>query len=207
METNNKIKKLTEKIHREGLEKANKEAGEIINKAKEEADQIISKAKEEADSLRTRAGKEAEETKEKVQSELRLSSRQAISSLRKEIGELIQASVLKDPLDKTFDDSKFVSGLIEIMVENWKSGGEEVELEVLVPGDKLKEMEDYFRKRSAKILNKGVSLKEYNGSGKGFEIKPANGHYKIIMTDEAFNSFLQEHFREQTLDFLFGKDS
>lgn len=206
METNNKIKKLTEKIHREGLEKANKEADEIISKAKDEAARIISKAEEDADSIRERADKEAGDIKEKFESEIRLSSRQAISSLRKEIGELIQAAVLKEPVEEAFDDSQFVSELLETVVKNWSPCDDDNELQVLLPEDKLKEVENFFRQRSSRVLNKGVNLKQYNGSGKGFEIMPDNGHYKISMTDEAFNSFLQEHFRKQTIDFLFGNN-
>ncbi len=206
METNNKIKKLTEQIHREGLEKANKEADEIISKAKEEAAGIISKAEEDADAVRNRAEKEATDMKEKFESEVRLSSRQAISSLRKEIGELIQASVLKEPVEEAFDDNRFVSELIATVVENWDPCDDNNELQVLLPGDRLEETENFFRQRSSRVLNRGVNFKEYNGPGKGFEIMPDNGHYKISMTDEAFNSFLQEHFRKQTLDFLFGNN-
>lgn len=207
METHNKIKELTEKIHREGLEKANKEAEQIIEKARKEADEIISKAGEEADSIIKSARKEAEALSHKIKSDIRLSSQQAISNLRKEISELVQASVVKEPIDKAFNDSRFVTGLLETMVKNWNPCEAEGDLQVLLPKDKLKMMENYFRKKSSHVLNRGLSLKEYNGSGNGFEIRPKNGHYKISMTDEAFDRFLKEHFKTQTLEFLYGSKS
>lgn len=204
MDTNNRIKELTDKIHREGLEKANREADEIISRARKEADEIIGRAGDEADSIIRSARKEAEELSHKIKADVRLSSQQAIANLRKEISELVQASVMKEPIDEAFSDSSFVSGLLETMVENWKPCNGEAELQVLLPKDKIKVVENYFRQKSAHVLNRGLSLKEYNGSGKGFEISPKNGHYKISMTDEAFDHFLKEHFKSQTLEFLYG---
>ncbi|MGM0666515.1 MAG: V-type ATP synthase subunit E family protein [Bacteroidota bacterium] len=207
MDTNNRIKELTDKIHREGLEKANRDADEIIEKARKEAEQIISKAGDEADSIIRSAKKEAEKLSHKIKSDVRLSSQQAIANLRKEISELVQASVMKEPIDEAFNDSSFVSGLLETMVKNWNPCEGEAELQVLLPKGKLKIVENYFRQKSGHVLNRGLSLKEYNGSGNGFEIRPKNGHYKISMTDEAFDRFLKEHFKSQTLEFLYGSKS
>jgi V/A-type H+-transporting ATPase subunit E len=207
MDTNNRIKELTDKIHREGLEKANREAEEIIKNARAEADKIIGKAGEEADSIISSARKEAEELSHKIKADVRLSSQQAIANLRKQISELVQASVMKEPIDEAFNDSSFISGLLETMVQNWKPCNGEAELQVLLPKEKLKIVEDYFRKKSSHLLNRGLSLKEYNGSGNGFEISPKNGHYKISMTDETFDRFLKEHFKSQTLEFLYGEKS
>lgn len=207
METHNNIQKLTEKIHREGLEKANKEAEIIIAGAKEEAEEIITNAKKEAESLKDKARKEAEDSSKKIKSELRLSSQQSISSLKKEISELIQAEVIKEPLQEAFNDNGFVRDLLSTVVSNWNACQEETDLQVLVPANKLKEVENFFREKTGRVLNKGLSLGQYKGSGNGFEIKPENGHYKINMTDEAFNRFLKEHFRPKTLEFLYGGKS
>mgnify|MGYP006285949729 FL=1 len=202
-----KIKELTEKIRREGLEKANKEAEEIIDKAKKEAEEIVNEAKKEADSIITAAKKEAEDISQKITSEVRLSSQQAILNLKKEIGELIQTSVLKDPLEKSFDDRKFVMKLLETLVQNWDRSKDEGELQVFLPKDQLEEAETYFKKKSASLMNSGLSLEEYKGTGKGFEIQPKKGHYKINVTDESFEIFLKEHFKPKTLEFLYGGES
>jgi len=207
METHNKIKTLTDKIHREGLEKANIEAEKIIAGAREEAEKIINDARKEAGSITANARKEAEDISKKIRSEVRLSSQQAILNLRKEISELVQAEVLKEPLTEAFTDKTFVRDLLSTLVKNWNPCEGESDLQVLVPGDQMKEIENFFREKSGLVLNKGLSLRQYNGSGNGFEIQPKNGHYKINMTDEAFNSFLQDHFRPKTLDFLYGGKS
>ena len=207
METNDKIKKLAEKIHREGVEKANKEAERIIDEARKEAENIVNGAKEEAASILAGAKKQAEDFSQRMESEIRLSSQQALLNLKKEIGELIQAAVLKEPLKKAFNDQEFIRRLLETMVENWNPSGDDEELHVLLPEDQLAEMETYFREKSASLMNNGLRLDEYQGPGKGLEIRPNNGHYKINLTDEAFELFLKEHFKPRTLEFLYGGKS
>jgi len=202
-----KIKELTEKIRREGLEKANKEAEEIIEKARNEAEEIINEATKKADSIIHSAKKQAEDISQRMTSEVRLSSQQAILNLKKEISELIQTSVLKEPLMQAFSDQKFVRTLLETLVKKWDPAKEEGGLQVFLPGDQLQETETYFRENLGAVLNKGISLGEYRGSGKGFEIQPEEGHYKINITDEAFEIFLKEHFKPVTLDFLYGGKS
>lgn len=202
-----KIKELTSKIHREGVEKANKEASEIIQKAKKEAEELKSDARKEADKILDEAKKKSEDISRRIESEVRISAQQAIMNLRKEISELILASALKEPLSRAFDDQLFIRKLLETLVENWDSGKENKDLLAMLHKDQLAEMEEYLKTQSGMIMNKGLSLKEYNGSGKGFEIQPKNGHYKINITDEAFEVFLKEHFKPQTLDFLYGGKS
>ncbi len=207
MEHNEKIKKLAEKIHREGVEKANEEAGRIIDEARREAEMIVNDAKEKAGSILADAKGKAEDFSRRMESEIRLSSQQALVNLKKEIAELIQAAVLKEPLKKAFNDQEFIRRLLETMVENWDPSGDDEELHVLLPQDHLEEMETYFREKSASLMNNGLKLDGYRGPGNGFEIRPNNGHYKINLTDEAFEIFLKDHFKPRTLEFLYGGSS
>lgn len=202
-----KIKELTDKIHRDGVEKANRDGAEIIQNARSEAEALIADARKESEAILEEAKKKAEDVTRRIESEVRLSARQAIMNLRKEISELIQASVLKEPLSQAFDDQEFIRKLLETLVENWNPEKENNELQVMLHKDHLEEMGAYLRGKSGMIMNQGLSLREYNGSGKGFEIQPKNGHYKINITDEAFEIFLKEHFKPQTLDFLYGGKS
>lgn len=202
-----KIKELTNKIHREGVEKAHKEASEIIQSAKKEAEALKNEAEKEAENILLEARKKSEDISRRIESEVRISAQQAIMNLRKEISELIMASVLKKPLTQAFDDQLFIRKLLETLVENWSSEEENSELQVMLHKDQLAEMEDYLKTQSGMLMNQGISLKQYNGSGKGFEIQPKNGHYKINITDEAFEIFLKDHFKPQTLKFLYGGTS
>lgn len=204
MEAHNKIKELTEKIYREGLEKANSESEQIIAKAKADAEKILMEAEKEAASIMEQAKKNAREQSERLVSEMRLSGQQALVNLKKDVAGLIQAKVVDAPISEAFSDQNFIRNLIETLVRNWKSGEGDPQLTVLLPKDKLAETEKYFNAKAAELMKKGLSLKEYPGISKGFEIIPSNGEYKISMSDEAFQSFLREHFKPSTVEFLFG---
>lgn len=207
MEMHDKVKELTEKIHREGVEKANEEAKQIVEEAKKEAEKIVEKAKKDAEKRVADAEKKAEDVSQKIESEVRLSSQQALLNLKKEITDLVQAEVLKEPLEDAFKDSAFLRDILTTLVKNWNAADEAEEgLEVLLSADQLKKLEEYLKKKSGSVLNEGITLKEYPGVENGFEIQPRGGHYKITITDEAFEAFLGEHLKPKTMEFLFGGD-
>jgi len=204
MEMHNKIKELTEKIQREGLEKANREAERIIEEARKEAGRLVNEAKAEAEKIREEAEKSAKDFAERMKSEVRMSQQQTLANFKREITELIQAPVVREPLKSSLEDQEFMNRLLESMVNNWKSSSENADLQVLLPKDQLESAESYLKKKLNGIMNNGLVVKEYPGIKKGFEIQPKNGHYKISMTDEAFEMFIREHFKPITVEFLFG---
>jgi len=204
MEMNNKIKELTDKIQKEGLEKANQEAERIIGEARSEAEKILSDARAEADKIRKDAEKSARDFQERTESDVRMSQQQALAALKKEITELIQSDILKEPIKSSLDDKKFVAHLLESVVQNWKNSHEDVNLKVLLPPDQLKDVENHFSKKMKDAMANGLVIKEYPGIDRGFEIQPESGNFKISMSDEAFEEFIRDHFRPHTIKFLFG---
>ena len=204
MEMHSKIKELTEKIQREGLDKANQEAERIIQSAKAEAERLVNDAKAEAEKIREKARKSAEDFSERIKSEVRMSQQQALVNLKKEITELIQTPVVKEPLEQSLNDREFMNKLLETMVKNWKNSSEDVNLQILLPKEHVESAEKYMKKKVNGLMNNGLVIKEYPGIKKGFEIQPHNGHYKISLTDEAFEHFIKEHFKPGTVEFLFG---
>ena len=204
MEMNDKIKEITEKIEREGLEKARKESDRMIQKAREEAGHLIEEARKDAERIRAEAKKEAEDFSERIRSEVLQSQLQALSGLKREITELIQTHALGEPVKSSMEDRKFVQRLLESVVKNWRESTDNPELQVLLPEDQLESAEAYFRKRVNGLMNNGLEFKPHPGISRGFEIQPLNGHYRISMTDEAFEEFIRHYFKPRTAEFLFG---
>jgi len=207
MEHNNKIKNLTDKIYREGIEKANEEAQIIISNSHKEAAIIIDDASREADKIVNQAEKEALNIAERMKTELRLSSQQSLGVLRKEITELIQTKVLEEPLRKAFEDHEFMQKMLEMVINKWDPGNGDSGLDVLLPKDKIEETEKYFREKAGSILNNGLSFSADRNLQNGFEILPKNGNYKISITDSAFEAFLSTHFKERIIDYLFIQEN
>lgn len=199
-----KIQELTEKIHQEGFEKASQEGEKIKAQARMEAEKMISDAEKRAETIVAEAKKQASEEAARIDAEIRLSSRQALMSLKKEISELIQASVLKEPLNHAFEDQEFIKNILQTLIKNWNPCSDDADLHVLVPGEQLEQMDAYLKQKAGLAMNRGLVVDRYSGSGNGFEIQPSNGHYKINVTDEAFEIFLKKHFKPRTIDFLYG---
>ncbi|MFW5877733.1 MAG: hypothetical protein ACOCUP_01340 [bacterium] len=204
MEMHSKIKELTEKIQREGLEKANSEAERIKQEAIAEAEKLLSDAKKESEKIRENAKKESEDFTERMRSEFKMSQQQALTNLKKEITDIIQTKTIGEPVKSGLEDKEFINKLLETLIKNWKDSHESMDLEILLPADQLEDTEKYLKKKMSDLMNNGLVVKEYPGIKGGFEIKPQSGHYKISMTDEAFEMFIKEYFKPKTVEFLFG---
>jgi V/A-type H+-transporting ATPase subunit E len=205
MEMHNKIEELTRKIHTEGLEKAKKEADTILAGAKESAEKMVSDARAESERILEEAKKKAADHAERMNSELRISMQRALANLKKEITELIQAETIRHPVKKSMADNNFMNHLLETTIRNWNACSDDHDLHVLVPSDQLESAENHLRNTMGEVMNNGLVLRDDPALGSGFEIQPSNGHYKISMTDEAFESLIREHFKPRTVEFLFGK--
>jgi V/A-type H+-transporting ATPase subunit E len=206
METQNKIEELTRKIHREGLEKAQKEAEIILAEARKEAARIKEEAAAEAEKTTSGAKKEAEDLSARMQAELRTSMQRTLAHLKKQIAEMIQAEVIKKPLSESMASKELMSSLLETTIKNWNASSDDQNLSILVPEDQLKSAEEHLKKNMLELLNNGLELKGDPALKSGFEIQPGDGHYKINMSDEAFEFLITEHFRKTIVDFLFGKE-
>jgi V/A-type H+-transporting ATPase subunit E len=204
MEMHNRIQEITEKIHQEGLEKANRETEKILEEARSSARKIVEDAQKEAEKIRADAKRSAEEFSDRIKSEVRLSQQQALAHLKSEIAELILTSVVKEPLKESLEDQGFMNELVEAMVKNWNDSHGDADLQVMVPADQLKEIESHIQAHAKELMNKGLVVKTYPGIKKGFEVQPGKGNYKISLSDEAFELFIKEHFKPKTIEFLFG---
>ena len=187
------------------LEKAQKEAEIILSEARKEAGRIREDALAEAEKIRSGAKNEAEDLNRRMQAELRTSMQRTLAGMKKEITELIQAKVIKKPLAENMNSRDLMNRLLETAIRNWNACSDDHDLKVLVPEDHLESAEEHLKKSMLEVMNNGLVLKSDPSVSSGFEIHPANGHYKISMSDEAFETLIGEHFRPRAVEFLFGK--
>ena len=90
--------------------------------------------------------------------ELRLSSQQSLAVLRKEITELIQTKVFKEPLQNTFEDHEFMKEVLEMGIKKWNPNNGNSELDVILPKEKVEDTERFIKKRINGVLNNGLSF-------------------------------------------------
>ncbi|TVR42043.1 MAG: V-type ATP synthase subunit E [Bacteroidia bacterium] len=201
-----KLQELTEKIYQEGVDKARKEAEQIVSEAEKKAEEMIEKAEKEAKSTIEKAQKEADDLKKNALNELQLSARQAISDLKQEVVHLIQAKTIEPAAKSAFTEPAFTQDVIRTIVKNWDpKGSDNVDLQVLLPANKQKEFESYFKNKAADLLNKGLDITFSDKIKGGFKIGPKDGSYLVSFSDEDFEHFFKIYMRPRLIELLFDK--
>lgn len=197
-----KLHNLTEKIYREGIEKANLEREKIIEDTKREASAIISAAREEAEGIRKTAEIDAEELRQNVIAGLKVAGIQALSLLKQQIKDLVTAKALEEPARALFLDAEFLKELIIAIVRN-SNMTEGVEL-TLAPN--LQEKMDAAIIASIRKEVGALAVIKDQKLPEGFTIAPHEGTYKIAFTDSDFIEFFRPYVRDKAEKILFEKE-
>ena len=201
----NKLQELTNKIYAEGIDKANKEAGEIISQARADAEKTNRDAAKEAAAIIEKAKKEAYDLKKNIHSEVKLSSRQAINTIKQQITELVTAQSAGTEIKKAFDDRDFIRRIIETAIRNWDpKSSKGIDVAVLLPEKDRKELNDYFSKKQKELLDRGLVLNFDDSMESGFKIGPKDGSYLISFTEEDFEHFFRNYLRPRTIELLYS---
>ncbi len=200
----NKLKELTEKIYHEGVEKANNEAEKILTEAKNQADDTLAKAKKDAASILNKAEKDADDLKKNALNELQLAARQAISDVKQQIVNLVEAKTIKPETKAAFKEAAFTKNIIRSIVDKWNpDSGDNVDLEVLLPASMKKEFEAYYETKTKNLLSGGLDVDFSERIKGGFQIGPKDGGYLISFTDEDFTNFFKAYMRPRLINMLF----
>jgi len=200
-----KLQELTDKIFAEGVDKANQEAGKILEETRKEAEEMKKKADKEAADIIAKAKKEADELKKNTESEINLSARQAINSIKQQLTELITTKSAGEEIKKAFGDNEFIKRIIETAIKNWnREDAGSLDVAVLLPEKEEKELNDYFTKKQKSLLDAGLVLKFDESLESGFKIGPKDGSYQISFTEEDFENFFKNYLRPRTTELLYS---
>lgn len=201
-----KLQELTERIYQEGVSKANDEAEKILAEAKKQAEELVGKARRQADDIVKNAEKEAETLHKNSLNELQLAGRQAISDLKQKIAGLVEAGIVQPETKGAFKDIAFTQDIIQTIVKNWNpKESENVELSILLPADKQKEFEGFFKEKAKNLLDKGLEVNYSERMKSGFKIGPKEGGYMISFADEDFENFFRAYLRPRLIEMLYGE--
>lgn len=199
----NKLQELTSKIYEEGIAKANMEAEKIITEAKNEADDLRNNAKLEASRILENADREAQELRKNVESEVKLSARQAISTIKQNITELITAKSTDKSIEEAFRDKEFLKKIIETTIKNWNPGKESYDLQLLLPVEDEKTLGEYFTQKQKDLMKGLLEIRVDDRMNAGFKIGPKDGRFLISFTDEDFMNFFKKYLRPRTIQLLY----
>ena len=193
-----KIQELTDKIRREGVEKGQEEAAQIIAQAKEQAAKIVADAKVQAEAIAAQAKKAAAELDQNTKSELKLYMGQAINALKSEITNIISDKVVAESVKKLTDDKDFLGKFTVALATEWAKQGD-----IVISSADAEGLKTYFAREAKALLDKGVKIEKVNGRQTLFTVEPADGSYRVDFGKEELESYFKNFLRPELVDMLF----
>ena len=178
------VQSLLDKIHQDGIAKAQQEKETIISEAKKEAARIIAEAGTQAEELRKKAQAEAAAGQEKANAAIRQAARDAVIALKADLLAKMKAVTLSCIGEAMSPD--VMKQIILTMAQTYaKDANAGESLEVLIPKKQQEQAEAFLK---AELL-------------KNLKANPV-----IELTTE-FNSGLQISFRDNDVYFDFSDDA
>jgi V/A-type H+/Na+-transporting ATPase subunit E len=201
---NDKLTELTNKLYKEGIEKAEQDALEITGNAKKQADDMIRQATRKAESILEDARKKTEELKKNTESELKLSARQAVNALKQSITDMVLTKSVKEPVAEVMNDKEFLKAMILKIADNFsKHEFDSTQMEVILPVKDREAFEQFFVSKQKELLDKGLTVKFSDAIESGFQLGPDDNKYKISFTEETFEAFFRNYLRERSIKLLY----
>lgn len=124
------LQSLLEKINREGVEKAEAKAKEILSQAQEKADAIVKSAREEALKIRNDAKDDASDYVKRAEETISQASRDTVLNVEKALGAKLEKLLVAN-VEKALADEECVTQLVKRAIEEISGKGE------FVCGEKL----------------------------------------------------------------------
>ncbi len=178
------LESLLKRIQDEGIKEADAEKEKIISAAREEAEGIVTEAREKADNTIKEAQNEAELYRQKGEQALKQAARDVLLSLRARLQENMKQVVRETSAGSM--DGETVASLIQEIVKAYNEKGGEVEsLKVLLPQERLDQVEEAFKPKLGEALKAQTEFHPVNELSGGFQLVFNNEDVVYDFSDEA----------------------
>lgn len=198
-----KLQELTDKIYREGIEKANEEKGKMLEEAREYASRIREEAEQERSRILDEARKESDGLKERTAAEIRMVAGNALAALKKDIRELLHYAAVEQPVGETLSNE---NNLKEIIVKALSQLNDDGSAKVMLPDSMTEKARNTVREGIRASLQKEPEIESSSDLFNGFAIRKGETGYYISFTDADFASLLEKCFNEEMNQLLNHED-
>ena len=182
------VQGLLEKIHNDGIAKAQQEKEAIISEAKKEAARIVAEAKEQASELIAKADTDVKADQEKANAAIRQAARDAVIALKSDllnklnaaahacIGEAMTPEVMKQIILK--------------MAESYGKAADGASLEILLPKKEQDQAEACLKAQLLAELKAEPSIRLTNDFNSGLQISFRDSDVYFDFSDDALAEIL-----------------
>lgn len=194
------LQPLLDQIRKEGVDKAQAEAAEILSHAKEKAAQTVREAEEKAKALIAKAETDAEVFTQRSTATLEQSARDVLIT----VGQGIE-NILSELVAGAVDEALNIDVLQNMMVSMAKSCAEqhgETRIELLVNEADQEQLVKFFASKYSDKMVEGLELHVDNEILKGFKVSFADDHVYLDFTQEAIAEALTAFLRPKLADIV-----
>ena len=198
MEAN--LQPLIERIQREGIEVAEKEASRIVDDAKSQAEATVRAAEEKASMILRKAEEDGERFRQRGIKSLEHASRDMLLEIVVRI-EKIFNGILEDSVSKSLNE-EFMGDLITKMIDrlNVEKGGRSVE--VFVNPEEVDALRRHVHASYGAKIAERAAITADEGVLSGFKVGIADGKAYLDFTHKALAETLSSFLRPQLADIL-----
>jgi V/A-type H+-transporting ATPase subunit E len=198
-----KIQKICDKLRRETLEPAEKEAQDIIEEARKKAEAMKAEAERHIEQMIKQARGQIEQERNVFHSALQQAAKQTVEGLRQEIEHKLFNEELQHVLEKQMGNPKIVAELINGIVRALEKEGLAIDLSAVIPrlvspDDVNALLMDNVRNR---LKNKAL---EVGGFAGGAQVKLHDKKMTIDLTDQAIRELLANYVRKDFRNLIFS---
>ena len=200
------IQKLTTTLYKEGIEKGEQKAAEIIADAEAKASQLLKNAQLDAQKIIKDAEEQSRTFRQHVETETRIAAREIVHDFHHAVINMILFSTIDEKIKAEVSDLKTLSHWAGKIVENWScEAKDQPSLSILLSEKDLQEFNKWFEKEVAATLRKKVTVQSSETIEGGFQIIPKDGSYKIDINIDSFQELFKHYLKSRTRKLLFGK--
>jgi len=193
------VQELIDKIKKDGVKAATEEANRIKAEAQTEANRLVETAKKEAEDIMTRGKQDAERSEKAGAAALEQASRNLLLAFKDEVTSLLNR-IVNDNVNANYNDDVLKNTLPDIL-KSWAEKGGDT-LSVILPENKLNELQGFFSQKLAQELSKGLELKSNRKLATGFRISNKEGSVYYDFSAEAVAQLLSAYINPKLAETL-----
>ncbi len=194
------LQELIDKIKKDGIAGADKEAQKIISAAEEKAAAIVKEAEEKADAILKNAKVETSRMEKASEDAIAQSGRNLIISFRESILKELSGLVQKET-EKAYNKD-LLKKLIPETVKAWAANTDASDLRVLLSAKDLKALESTFKTSLKSQISKGLELKADASLNAGFRIGAKDGSAFYDFSADEVASLFSAYLNPKTAEIM-----
>ncbi len=194
------LQPLLEQIRKEGVEKAEAQASEILEQAKAKAAQTVRDAEDKAKELVAKAQADAVIYTERSTATLEQAARDLLIT----VGQGIE-NIIAELVAESVDAALKIEVLEEMMIKMAQSCAEkqgETRIELLISEKDQKDMVKFFADKYREKMVHGIELHTDNEILKGFKVSFADDHVYLDFTSDAIADALTAFLRPKLAEIV-----